>query len=360
MATVREVLYQSTKGFSNREIAQSVVIYGDGKHHIPCDKLSVICNKIYIYSHINKNNESLICHNQKSFFEKIVQTIDIPFYLKWAGYSDLHFELFGSYSDKTEKHIIKSVRSLPIDSTLIISATIDHNAIHAVTEEFFTSSFMSHSNNPYIKYINYLLANPERNTFAVKEDSDIQVFLSDINQLLEFSDLGIANWQTDQIKAFIAFFSSLTINSYNEIEFKDFIEPYISNNYSIYYLNGVENHQSTNLARYKELLLFNYINQNDIEKVSALLENGVSVNSKLSNGATPLYVAAHLGYYLIVKTLINFHAKLDIAKNNKATALMASSHNGHTEIVELLLNVGAEVNSKDENLYTPLMLTSMK
>jgi uncharacterized protein len=57
----------------------------------------------------------------------------------------------------------------------------------------------------------------------------------------------------------------------------------------------------------------------------------------------------------MVRLLLSYCAKVNIADNTGATPLFAASISGHAEIIRLLLERGAPVNAKNEEGSTPLI-----
>ncbi|MEW6207109.1 MAG: ankyrin repeat domain-containing protein [Acidobacteriota bacterium] len=80
----------------------------------------------------------------------------------------------------------------------------------------------------------------------------------------------------------------------------------------------------------------------DIEKVRALLDRSVDVNSKSRYGATALSFASEHGYLEIVRLLVERGADVNVRDTfyNSDPATWAAIK-GHTEIVSLLLDKGA-------------------
>ena len=58
------------------------------------------------------------------------------------------------------------------------------------------------------------------------------------------------------------------------------------------------------------------------------------------DGATPLYVACHLGLPVIVGLLVSAGASVDKAAKNGETPLFIACHQGLPNIVELLVSDG--------------------
>jgi ankyrin repeat protein len=85
-----------------------------------------------------------------------------------------------------------------------------------------------------------------------------------------------------------------------------------------------------------------------------LLEKGADVNSRDSNGQTPLSLAAEKGHEAVVALLHKQGADVDSKDKNGQTPLSWATESGHEAAAKRLLEQGAEVNSKDKNGQTPL------
>jgi ankyrin repeat protein len=71
--------------------------------------------------------------------------------------------------------------------------------------------------------------------------------------------------------------------------------------------------------------------------------SGADLNSKDSQGWTPLFHAAGRGDVEAVKLLIQAGAEVNHGKENGFTALFSAVMSGHVETVHTLLDAGAEV-----------------
>jgi hypothetical protein len=81
----------------------------------------------------------------------------------------------------------------------------------------------------------------------------------------------------------------------------------------------------------------------DLAAVKALLDRGVSVNSKSPYGSTPLFFACDRGHVEIVKLLIDRGADVNVEDTfYHATALTWALQKNRPEIVKLLLDHGAK------------------
>ncbi|KPJ92670.1 MAG: hypothetical protein AMJ55_09460 [Gammaproteobacteria bacterium SG8_15] len=84
--------------------------------------------------------------------------------------------------------------------------------------------------------------------------------------------------------------------------------------------------------------------------IRTLVKNGADVNRKRnSDGSTPLIIAAQMGDYQLVNTLINAGASIEEYDQEKRTALIVAAKENNKNIVKKLLSVGANVNAIDES-----------
>lgn len=89
--------------------------------------------------------------------------------------------------------------------------------------------------------------------------------------------------------------------------------------------------------------------------IKFLVKNGADLNaSRKSDGVTPLILAAKMGEYQVVNTLIGVGARLDANDMEKNTALIVAAKENQEMIVKRLLSMGANVNAKDGKGLTAL------
>ena len=105
----------------------------------------------------------------------------------------------------------------------------------------------------------------------------------------------------------------------------------------------------------KDELIFEAVEDGDIEKVKLILDLGVSANTSDIFRSTPLHWASFDGHFKIAKLLLDNGADVNATNLNHCTALHHAAEKGHAKIAELLLQNGADVNAKTfESEYTPL------
>ena len=97
------------------------------------------------------------------------------------------------------------------------------------------------------------------------------------------------------------------------------------------------------------------VGQGDLAKVKELLEkNPELVNTKDSQGNTPLLLAAYRGHSEVVGFLIAKGADLNSLNTYKYTPLHYSILRRHIEVAEMLIKAGADLNIPNVWGYTPL------
>jgi len=91
--------------------------------------------------------------------------------------------------------------------------------------------------------------------------------------------------------------------------------------------------------------------------IEKLLRGSKGVNSRASDGSTPLMLAARAGDAALVERLLNDGAKVDARSKKGATALMnAAFFCENADVAKKLIAAGANVNAADKQGWTPLML----
>ena len=97
----------------------------------------------------------------------------------------------------------------------------------------------------------------------------------------------------------------------------------------------------------------------EVAAVQQALSAGVPANATLSDGWTPLTLAASLGDPRTVSLVADAGADLEhgrrVGLERQWTALGWAANGGHTEVVRLLLARGARVDARNSRHQTPLM-----
>lgn len=93
-----------------------------------------------------------------------------------------------------------------------------------------------------------------------------------------------------------------------------------------------------------------------VQQVEKILNNAPSLlNTKNTDGLTPLNQASYKGKIEIVQYLLSRGADLTIGDNENSRPIHNAAVSGHIDVVMLLLANGADINVQDDNGYTPIM-----
>ena len=118
-------------------------------------------------------------------------------------------------------------------------------------------------------------------------------------------------------------------------------------------------HLDENPAKYTSLLLLQFVENNEVEKVREMLSMNVDLDFRTSaEDRTPLQLAAHRGRPEMMRMLLQAKANPDIKGPNGLTALhealLCEDLNLKQEMVRLLLNANANINISDDDGSTVL------
>jgi Carboxypeptidase regulatory-like domain/Ankyrin repeats (3 copies) len=94
--------------------------------------------------------------------------------------------------------------------------------------------------------------------------------------------------------------------------------------------------------------------QSTTDLVWDLLSAGAKVNLHDRDGETALMAAAMVNNTEVLKTLLDAGAKVNVTTNDGVTALMLAADEGHVNNVRLLILAGAEINARDKTGKTAL------
>ncbi|KAM8776210.1 kinase D-interacting substrate of 220 kDa isoform 2-T2 [Rhynchonycteris naso] len=106
--------------------------------------------------------------------------------------------------------------------------------------------------------------------------------------------------------------------------------------------------------------VINYVEEENIPALKALLEKCKDVDERNECGQTPLMIAAEQGSLEIVKELIKNGANCNLEDLDNWTALISASKEGHVHIVEELLKCGVNLEHRDMGGWTALMWACYK
>lgn len=101
--------------------------------------------------------------------------------------------------------------------------------------------------------------------------------------------------------------------------------------------------------------LFNAVEENDLEKFNALIDQIDDIDMKNSSQETLLHIASTKGYIAIANILVEKKADINALDYQEATPLHRASARGHIEIVELLISKKANIDAQTKyEKLTPL------
>uniref|UniRef100_A0A8C5KNB8 Kinase D-interacting substrate of 220 kDa n=1 Tax=Jaculus jaculus TaxID=51337 RepID=A0A8C5KNB8_JACJA len=106
--------------------------------------------------------------------------------------------------------------------------------------------------------------------------------------------------------------------------------------------------------------VINYVEEENIPALKALLEKCKDVDERNECGQTPLMIAAEQGNLEIVKELIKNGANCTLEDLDNWTALISASKEGHVHVVEELLKCGVDLEHRDMGGWTALMWACYK
>jgi len=102
--------------------------------------------------------------------------------------------------------------------------------------------------------------------------------------------------------------------------------------------------------------LIEAVKSGDLVRVQDLVSDGTDIDARDDTGQSALHHACFLGYYEIVRELVESGADVNImVPVRRLTPLHAATMNGDIDIVTFLVDQGAEVNSADDEGGTPIL-----
>ena len=107
--------------------------------------------------------------------------------------------------------------------------------------------------------------------------------------------------------------------------------------------------------------LLHYAAQGDNDVIiEKLLSLGLDIDSRRSDGATPLMIAAFCGRLDAFSVLIERRSDPTLKSNNGDTLLHYAAQGGNDVIIEKLLSLGLDIDSRSSNGLMPLMIAAGK
>ena len=105
--------------------------------------------------------------------------------------------------------------------------------------------------------------------------------------------------------------------------------------------------------------LINAAKQGTIERVGALLDQGVLVDSRDGHLNTPLMWTSIQGHRAVAYLLLDREADVNAESNNGETSAILASIGGHLDILQLLVSRGADIHHKSNNGASCLLLAAL-
>uniref|UniRef100_A0A8C1YDZ2 Ankyrin 2a, neuronal n=1 Tax=Cyprinus carpio TaxID=7962 RepID=A0A8C1YDZ2_CYPCA len=94
--------------------------------------------------------------------------------------------------------------------------------------------------------------------------------------------------------------------------------------------------------------------KDDTKSAALLLQNDHNADVQSKSGFTPLHIAAHYGNVNVATLLLNRGAAVDFTARNGITPLHVASKRGNTNMIALLLDRGSQIDAKTRDGLTPL------
>ena len=102
--------------------------------------------------------------------------------------------------------------------------------------------------------------------------------------------------------------------------------------------------------------IFLAIDSADVAQVKSIIgQNPNLLNTKNSDGLTPLNLVSYRGNLDLVQILLNMGADVNIGDNENSQPIHNTAVMGHTDVVDLLLAYGVDIDVRDNNGMTALM-----
>lgn len=102
-----------------------------------------------------------------------------------------------------------------------------------------------------------------------------------------------------------------------------------------------------------KFMLKDYKDVINIEQVSTIM-----IDKKSIEDAPPLWTAATMGHFEIVKVLVDNGADINHTTKTNSTPIRGAAYDGHTQIVEYLANVGADIHKANNCGQSPLSIAA--
>jgi len=117
-------------------------------------------------------------------------------------------------------------------------------------------------------------------------------------------------------------------------------------------------HHMSHADNAKGELMIQAIRHNDLNKIKALINNGMGINENIVGDGTPLIIAVQRNKKDIVKALIDLGADVNQATDIDGNALITAAMKNNVAIAQLLVQQGADLDAIVINDETALITAS--
>ena len=105
--------------------------------------------------------------------------------------------------------------------------------------------------------------------------------------------------------------------------------------------------------------LIDAVTQGTLERVGALLDQGVAVDSRNANQETPLMWASFHGHRAVATLLLDREANVNSEDEDGCTPAMAASVGIHVDTLQLLVSRGADIHHIDHTGTSSLLCAAL-
>ena len=192
-----------------------------------------------------------------------------------------------------------------------------------------------------------IIKEEEAKNFAIEYIKDLFDISDDNKHFIDCKDIELVAWeeQTNNSRNYYISLLEVYFTLDNKINGK-IIFSGIDNNYQldntplIRFTNNILD-KEVNFNNTLNILLLQASENNNLERLKLLVDEGVYIDIRDEYGKTALMLASEYGHSEVVKYLIDKGTDINAKNNDGKTALMLASENGHSEVAELLKANGA-------------------
>jgi len=119
-----------------------------------------------------------------------------------------------------------------------------------------------------------------------------------------------------------------------------------------------QSNRYANLSREQGELLMEVIEDNDLEMLTLMIDNGLDINTMVVGDGTPLIAAVQHGHRELVEKLLELGAEVNKPAEGDGNPIIMAAKANNLEIAKYLLDQGADVNAAVTGDETPLINAS--